>query len=146
MHIEDDRSQTLADTDVLSRVTGMESGLKELMIQLATVMARLTGVDADLGALKTGLCIAETRLAGVENRQRHSESRRERHESRFTDIDYGVDRVQSDMATIKDRVRCVELDLRELTGTLHRGPMQGGQGALGPLNQAVSCPVGFKES
>lgn len=146
MHVEDERGEAQSGlTHSADRVAEMESGFTEVRIQLAALMARLTGVESDLAALKTGLCIAETRLAGIENRQRHAESRRERNESRFSDIDYGVDRMQSDMATLKDRMRCVELDLRELSGSLYRTPRQGAQSdTLGPMSHAVSRQVGFK--
>ena len=145
MHVEDDRGFAQSERDIPSRMTGLESGVTEVRIQLATLMARLTGFESDLAALKTGMCIAETRLAGVENRQRQAESRRERNESRLTDIDYGVDRVQTDMTTLKDRMRCVELDLRELSGSLYHGPRPGGQSdTLAPLSHAVSRQVGFK--
>lgn len=145
MHVEDDRGFAQSGLDIPSRMSEMESGVTEVRIQLATLMARLTGVESDLAALKTGMCIAETRLAGIENRQRHAESRRERNESWISDIDYGVGRVQSDMATLKDHMRCVELDLRELSGSRYRGPRSGGQSdTLGPLSHAVSRQVGFK--
>ncbi len=147
MHVEDDRGYAQSALDMPSRMSTMESGVTEVRIQLATLMTRLGGIESDLAALKTGLCVAETRLAGIENRQRHAETRRERNESWISDIDYGVGRVQTDMATLKDHMRSVELDLRELSGNLFRGPRTGGQSdTLGPLSRAVSRAVGLKSS
>ncbi len=141
-----DRGQTGRQSQQ-ARMAHMESGVNDLRVQLATLMARLTGVESDLAALKTGVSIAETRLTGIENRLRHAESRRERIESRFSDFDFGVDRVQSDMVSLKDRVRCVELDLRELSATWSRAARPGGEpDTLGPLSHAVSRAVGFKSS
>jgi chromosome segregation ATPase len=148
MQVEADRDRGQSGRQSLqARMAQMESGVNDLTIQLATLMARLAGVESDLVALKTGVAIVETRLTGIENRQRHAESRRERIESRFSDFDFGVDRVQSDVVTLKDRVRCVELDLRELSGTLSRGARPGGDSdTLDPLSHAVSRAVGFKSS
>lgn len=145
MHIEDDRGNAQSGpADIPSRLSQAESGVSDVRRQLAVLLSRLTGVESDLAALKTGLCVAETRLGGIENRQRHAESRRERNESRFSAIDYGVDRVQTDMATLKDRVRCVELDLRELSGALCRGSRQGAESdTLGPMSRAASRQAGF---
>ena len=148
MQVEADRDRgQSARQSLQTRMAQMESGMTDLRIQLATLIARLTGVESELAALKTGVCVVETRLTGIENRQRHAESRRERIESRCSDVDFGVDRVQSDMVTLKDRVRCVELDLRELSGTSARGARAGGDSdTLGPLSHAVSRAVGFKSS
>ena len=90
---------------------------------MAALVTRLAGMAAR-AALKTDRCIPETSRAGLENRQRHAASRCERSGSRFADIDAGEDGVLSDMATLWDRLCCVELALRELAGALPR-PRQG---------------------
>ena len=148
MQVEADRNRRqFGPRSLQTRMAQMESGVTEVRIQLATLMSRLAGVESDITALKMGVSIVETRLTGLENRQRHADERRERIETRFSDFDFGVDRVQSDVATLKDRVRCVELDLRELSGSRYRGSRAGGDSeTLSPLSHAVSRAVGFKSS
>lgn len=146
MQVEDDRDpERSAVPDGRARIVERGSGATDVGVQLATLVARLTGFESELDALKTGMSIIESRLTGIENRQRHAESRRERIEARFSDFGFGVDRVHSDMVTLKDRVRRVELDLRELSGSLWTGSSHGAD-TPGPLSYSVSHPVGLKSS
>lgn len=145
MQVEVDRDQ-----DQSSLPDGQETMVERdaepagIGVQLALLAGRLKAVESELAALKTGMSIIESRLTGIENRLRHAESRRERIEARVSDFSFGVDRVHADMATLKDRVRCVELDLREMSGTLLRSSRRNG--SLGPLSRAVNRPAGFKSS
>jgi len=146
MQVEDDRDQNrsvLPDGHVATLES--DSDTASGTVQMALLVARLTAVESELAALRTGMSIVESRLTGIENRQRHAESRRERIAARFSDFSFGVDRVHCDMATLKDHVRCLELDLREMSGTLFRGPGRDGD-ALGPQRYTVSRAAGFKSS
>ena len=145
MRIEHDRvGAGPVRTEFPERCAAEDADLNAVRMALAAVLTRLTGVESDLAALKTGLCIVETRITGVENRQLHAKDRRERLEARCSELDFGVDRVQCELVTLKDRVRGVELDLREASGVLRR-PGPGAQSASGPVSHAVSRPVGFQE-
>lgn len=147
MQIEDDRNSTASALAQIQVPGEADSGSVDVRIQLATLLARLSGLESDLTAIKTGMAIIESRLTGIENRQRHTEERRERIETRFSDFDFGVDRVNADMATLKDRVRCVELDLRELSGNFYRRSKPASAGdAQSPLGRVLSSPVSFKSS
>lgn len=142
MQFEDDRDQgqpAVPDCRATMEERGRDAD--DIGVQLALLAARLTGIETELAALKTGMSIIESRLTGIENRQRHAESRRERIEARVADFSFGVDRVHCDMATLKDRVRCVELDVREMSGDLLRGVRRNG--TLGPVGHAVSRAVGL---
>lgn len=146
MQVEDDRDggeSGLADiqTPTAQRKSAGGGG----RLRLATLAARLTGLESDFGALKATISIIETRLTGIENLQRHAQGRREKMETRISDFEFGVNRVQYDMATLKDRMRCVELDLRELSGTVGTGSRQGSDGP-GSLRRSVRRPAGFKSS
>lgn len=122
-----------------------DSGATDVRIKLALLAQRLTGVESDLAALETGISVIETRLTGIENRQRHAETRHERIGTRFSELDFGVDRVHAHVAALEGRVRHVELDLRELSGASCRGSSRDGD-ALRPLNCPVGQPAGFKGS
>lgn len=146
MQVEGDR-----DRDQSSLPDGREARVQrdseavDVRVQFELLVARLSGVESELAALKTGMSIVESRLTGIENRQRHAEGRFERFDARYSDFSFGLDRVHSDMATLKDRVRSVELDLREMSGTLLRGSGRA-CGAPGPLSHTVSRAPGFKSS
>ncbi len=145
MRIEDERvGADPVRTEFPGQRASGETDVTAVRIALASVLTRLTRVESDLAALKTGLCIVETRLTGIENRQLHAKDRRERLEARCSELDFGVDRVQCELVTLKDRMRCVELDLREASGAARR-PRSGAQGAPGPVNHAVGRPVGFPD-
>jgi len=68
--------------------------------------------------------------------------------ARLTEVESDLVALKTSMsiiATLTDRVRCAEFDLRELSGTLRRGSSRYND-VLGPLSYSVSHPVAFKSS
>lgn len=143
---EDQRRGRSGRPSMSSRLAQVAAALECVGSELAALTGRFAGLEADIAALKSGLPIVESRLTGLEARERHAASGRERMERRFSDFDFGVDRVQCELTTLKDRVRCVELDLRELSGALLRGavPPDGERATVSTVSAAVRGAAALK--